>query len=300
MSVSPPRPRLPHLNSLRAFEAAARLNSIALAADELCVTPAAVAQQVKSLEAWVGDKLFLRNAKGVELTPLGAAVSADFSNAFDSLVSSVQKLRLSANPQELRIATMPSIAQLWVSPRLPFIRKTMPDLSLSVTALERPPNMRREPFDLAIFYRDQKEENQTGFIEDDVIFPVCAPAIAERLNAIADLRNEVFLHDTAWKEDWKTWLSAASPDANLSKSGPEFSLYALALEECKNGAGILIGHESLVRRQLQEGSLVAPFDFMVTLPRQLAYTTSETCTDNPVFRKVISMLAVSSGMNTPA
>ncbi len=98
MSVSPPRPKMPQLNSLRAFEAAARLNSISSAADELCVTPAAVAQQVKSLEAWAGDKLFKRHAKGVELTPLGARVLTDFSDAFDALALVVQKLRLNANP----------------------------------------------------------------------------------------------------------------------------------------------------------------------------------------------------------
>ena len=246
MPVSPPRPKMPPLNALRAFESAARLSSISAAADELCVTPAAVAQQVKSLEAWTGEKLFKRNAQGVELTPLGAGVLSDFRAAFDSLGAAVQKLRTSAAPFEISIAALPSIAQLWLSPCLPEIRAAMPEVSISVSALEQRPNLVREPFDLAIFYEDQGKSTNAIVAGQDTIFPVCSPTVAARLNTIGDLANEVFLHDSTWKDDWRTWLSHTSPDANLNKSGPEFSLYSLALEECRNGAGILIGHEGEV------------------------------------------------------
>ena len=85
MSISPPRARGPSLNAMRAFEAAARHGSFTVAANELCVTPGAVAQQVKSLEAWCGARLFKRQAHGISLTPLGAAVLPVFVNAFDGL-----------------------------------------------------------------------------------------------------------------------------------------------------------------------------------------------------------------------
>lgn len=290
MSVAPPRPKMPPLNALRAFESAARLNSISAAAEELCVTPAAVAQQVKSLEAWTGDKLFKRNAQGVDLTPLGAGVLSEFSAAFDALGAAVQKLRVNASPLEIRIAALPSIAQLWVSPRLPRIRNLMPDASISVSALEKPPCLIREPFDLAIFYRNQTNPNNTVVVAQDVIFPVCAPALAERLNTVRDLVNEIFLHDSTWKDDWKIWLSKVAPDNGLNKSGPEFSLYSLALEECKNGAGILIGHEALVRPQLEAGHLVAPFDAEVVLPNNLTVTSIRPREAGSALDEIIEML----------
>jgi len=281
---------MPQLNALRAFEAAARLNSFSAAADELCVTPAAVAQHVKSLEGWAGDKLFKRSAKGVELTPLGAGILSDFSAAFDSLATAVQKLRINANPHDLRIAALPSIAQLWVSPRLPKIRKAMPDVSISVTAMEHPPNLNREPFDLAIFFKEEGATKGSTVVSQDVIFPVCAPSIAARLKTVADLKAETFLHDTSWKNDWSTWLAAASPDQNLNKSGPEYSLYSLGVEECKNGAGIMMGHEALVRPQIEIGTLVAPFHIEVPVPNCLTLEASKSATRNAALLKVIEML----------
>lgn len=290
MSVAPPRPKMPPLNALRAFEAAARLNSISAAAAELCVTPAAVAQHVKSLEAWTGEKLFKRNAQGVELTSLGASVLTDFSTAFDTLGAAVQKLRVNAAPLEIRIAALPSVAQLWVSPRLPRIRKLMPNASISVSALEKPPCLIREPFDLAIFYRDQTDGGNTVAVTRDVIFPVCAPALAERLNTVGDLAHETFLHDSTWKEDWKIWLSNAAPNDSLNKSGPEFSLYSLAVEECKNGAGVLMGHEALVRPQLEAGHLVAPFNTEVVLPTNLTLTSINPPETGSALGEIIEML----------
>lgn len=283
---------MPPLNALRAFEAAARLNSISVAAEELFVTPSAIAQQVKSLENWTGEKLFKRNAQGVELTPLGTSVLADFSAAFDAMGAASQKLRMNAAPHEVRIAALPSIAQLWVSPRLPQIRSTMPEVSISVSALEQRPNLVREPFDLTIFYEDRGTLNNAITVSQDAIFPVCAPVIAARLNTIGDLAHEVFLHDSTWKDDWKNWLSLASPDQNLNTSGPEFSLYSLALEECKNGAGVLIGHEALVRAQIDAGLLVVPFDDNVALCRDLMLFAMKPLEGDSVLSKVASMLMV--------
>lgn len=241
-------------------------------------------------------KLFKRNAQGVELTPLGAGVLSDFRAAFDTLGAAVQKLRTSAAPFEISIAALPSIAQLWLSPRLPEIRAAMPEVSISVSALEQRPNLVREPFDLAIFYEDQGKPTNAIVAGQDTIFPVCSPTVAARLNTIGDLANEVFLHDSTWKDDWRTWLSHTSPDANLNKSGPEFSLYSLALEECRNGAGILIGHENLVRPHIRAGNLVAPFEDKVALPRELTITSMKPLEENSVLGAVVTMLLANAGV----
>lgn len=300
MPVSPPRPKMPHLNALRAFEAAARLRSIATAAEELCVTPAAVAQQVKSLEAWAGEKLFKRNPQGVELTPLGASVLGEFQTAFDALGTAVQTLRSQAAPREIRIAALPSIAQLWLSPRLPAIRKAMPQVSISVTAMELRPNLIREPFDLSIFFEEEPDVEANVIVCQDRIFPVCSPTIAAKLSTIINLSSEVFLHDSTWNQDWGIWLSATAEHQNLRKSGPEFSLYSLALEECKNGAGVLIGHEALVSPLVQSGDLVQPFDRAVVLPQHLTIATSKVLKQTSAARSVVDMLVGPQSESLPS
>ena len=271
MTVNPPRPKAPHLNALRAFEAAARLGGFATAADELSVTPGAVSQQIKTLEDWVGAPLFRRQRHGVQLTKLGESVAGDFTRAFDLIGDGVHKLRSGARDPTIRIAALPSVAQLWLSPRLPAIRRAMPELTISVTALETPPNLRREMFDLSVFIRPAGQATTIG---QDMIFPVCAPGLASSLTSPEDLSSQTLLHDITWREDWALWLSHAGGPVAAAADGPVFSLYAIALEEARNGAGVLMGHAALVERDLAAGTLVAPFAPRVPTGRALALETA--------------------------
>ncbi|RJT36325.1 LysR family transcriptional regulator [Mesorhizobium waimense] len=260
MAVNPPRPRMPPLNALRAFEAAARHESFAKAADELGVTPAAVSHQVKALEAWLGSSLFVRHPQGLHLTEAGRAALPAFSTAFDAMGLAVQELRISAPRPQVSIAALPSIAQLWLAPRLPALRAAHPALRPSIHALEVPPDFRREPFDLAIFLTRHAPAGSRAFkLSDDVIFPVCAPALAGLLKTPADLSSQLLLWDTTWTGDWSLWFDAAGLKGPSIESGSEFSLYSMALQAAVDGAGVLMGHEALVSRALATGSLVAPF-----------------------------------------
>lgn len=290
MPVSPPRPRIPPLNALRAFEAAARLGGFAAAANELCVTPGAVAQQVKILETWAGAPLFERRAQGVKLTPLGLGVRAHFIAAFDQLGEAVQILGKRANPKIVRIAALPSIAQLWLSPRFAAIRSAAPEVTLSVTAMESRPNLQLEPFDLSIFFEDTPLSSGMIGLAQDIIFPVCAPEIAKRLHHPRDLANEMFLHDINWSSDWALWLASALPGATLDICGSVFSLYSLAVEEAKNGAGVLIGHEALVAADLAAGTLVAPFQIRAKLDRALSADMTKSMTSNSTLSEIINAL----------
>jgi len=260
MAVAPPRPKDLPLNALRAFEAAARLGGFAAAAAELGVSPGAVTAHLKALEAALGAKLFARGPRGVELTALGARALPGFVAAFDALGGAVQVLRAEAAPQVVHIATLPAVAQLWLSPRLPALRAAAPEISISVTAMEAPPNLKRAPYDLSLFYGGQGE-----VLVEDEIFPVCAPHLAARLRAPEDLRGETCLTDASWSGDWGLWATAAGL-ADFVPRGPVFSLYALAVEEAAGGAGILIGHGALVAGHLARGALVAPFGPRLWLP----------------------------------
>ncbi|MEM7524972.1 MAG: LysR family transcriptional regulator [Pseudomonadota bacterium] len=257
MSVDPPRPRPAPLTALRSFEAAARLGGFAAAAIELGVTAGAVSQQVRVLETWAGAPLFERRAQGVALTALGARAAADLGGAFDRLGAASNGLRAAAAPQSVSIAALPSIAQLWLAPRLPGIRAAAGGVRISVSALEAPPNLMREPFDIALFFEDAPGAAEGCDLAPGAVFPVCAPAIAARLTGPEDLLNEALLTDAAWIDDWGAWADTAG--AAALTGGATYSLYAIAVEEALAGAGVLMGRRPLIDSHLKSGALVAPF-----------------------------------------
>lgn len=259
MSVNPPRPKGPPLNALRAFEVAARTGGFVTAAEELCVTPGAVSQHVKALEDWLGAPLFHRRSQGVRLTRFGAAVTPSLSLAFDAMGEAVHQMRALSGHAIVQIAALPSVAQLWLSPRLPAIRDALPGVTFSVSALETPPNLAREVFDLSLFFRRPTGSPREIILAEDLIYPVCAPSLARDLKNLDRLRDLPLLHDALWAEDWPLWARLILGRNEGFDRGARHSLYAIALEEARNGAGLLIGHDALVRADLQKGTLVAPF-----------------------------------------
>jgi len=288
MPVAPPRPKGPPLTALRAFEAAARLGGFAAAATELGVTPGAVAAHIKLLEEDFGSALFERHARGVRLTAVGERVLPSLVAAFDALGLAVQTLRAEAAPKDIHIATLPAVADLWLAPRLSAIRSLLPGVNLSVTALESPPDLKRVPFDLSLFF----EAPDSGkSIAPDIIFPVCTPGLANRLRHPADLAGVPCLTDSAWASDWAVWLQSALPEKTFTPRGPTFSLYSLAVREALEGAGVLIGHQVLVATQLASGALVAPFHHQVALPRVLTLRALKPARPGTIAARVADLLA---------
>ena len=287
MAVSPPPSRRLPLNALRAFEAAARLGAFTAASVELGVSPGAVTAHVKALEATLGASLFERQSKGVRLTALGASAAGMFTEAFDLLTKAETSLRFGAAPQVVHVATLPAIAQLWLSPRLPALRLAAPEISVSITAMEHPPNLKRNPHDLSLF------PAHTGgrLLAGDELFPVCSPAIGARLARVEDLGSVSCLMDSTWAEDWTLWL--AQTGARVVVRGPVFSLYALAVEEAVNGAGVLMGHGPLVAGHLAKGTLIAPFSQRVSLPRGLRLWSARPMPKGSAVARVAAFLAQS-------
>lgn len=283
MPLAPPRPRLPPHTAVRAFEAAARHGSFARAAEELFVTPAAIAQQIKALETWAGGALFERHSQGIRLSAHGRRALPALSAAVDQLGLAVQALRhetqTAARRSTLQVAALPAVAQLWLSPRLSRLKAELPGVQVSVTALEQPPNFRREPFDLGLFYARAGEriESAAGAqaipLVRDRLLPVCSPRLREPLPSgrprtledLAELLQRCGgLHDTVWRDDWRRWLQAVKPgttaaEAEALAAGPDFSLYSLALQAAVDGEGVLMGREHLVAPLLAQGKLDAPW-----------------------------------------
>lgn len=288
MSISIPYARFPPLNALRAFEAAARLGSFVQAAVELNVTPGAVAAQVKLLEQECGTKLFERHARGVRLTPLGISVRADFIAAFDALGAATRELRRKSRPERVHLTSSPALSQLWLSPRLGQLRARLPGIDISLSVFDDPPDLKRSPFDIALFYLADPEPHQRVLFEEEVM-PVCTPALAQGLKHPEDLRHVPCIRDVVW-EDWRVWTESAMPGSGFMPDGPGFSLYALAVQEALNGVGVLMARRALVEPHLRDGSLVAPFAGSVRLGLSVTAWTLPESNGNGIVDQVMAAL----------
>lgn len=289
MPVAPPRPKGPPLNALRAFEAAARLGGFANAAEELCVTPGAISQHIRTLEGWAGTALFERRSQGVALTRAGAQLVPQFTRAFDQMGLAVRALRAAAPAPVVHIGVLPSIAQLWLAPRLPAIRAAMPGVKLSVSALESPPNLAREIFDLSLFIRAPEALPGQRVLAQDALLPVCAPDLAGALKTPGDLAAQTLLHDASWAGDWAQWASATGTALPHPEEGPRYTLYAIALAEAIAGAGVLMGHAPLVAAALARGDLAAPIK--ETVPTGQALVLEMSAAPSRGVRQVADLLS---------
>jgi LysR family glycine cleavage system transcriptional activator len=273
---------------MRAFEAAARRESFVAAGEELNVTPGAISQHVKTLESWAGMPLFRRNAQGVELTEAGKSLVPEFASAFDGLADATRALRNLKPNADFHIATLPSVAQLWLPKRLSKVRMHLPQINFSVTALEEPPSLSRELFDLSIFFGVPDGISDQVCVCPDEIAPVCAPALKVRGT---ELYSAPLLHDLTWVNDWAFWSETTSVSLKDPQCGPHFSLYSLAVEEAKAGAGVLMGHLCLIEEALISGSLVPAHDRSCRTGRSLLVDVPHQSRKRPETDYVVGLLS---------
>ncbi len=270
--------KLPPLNALRAFEAAARLKSVSRAADELSVTQGAVSHQVKALEAWAGIDLMRRDGRGIALTEPGERYATALAPALDQIDLATRRL-LASDPRKgwLTVSTMPSFAAKWLVPRLSAFRARHPEIDVWLStwwnlAEDRDLSAFTDSdVDLAILYGDGNWEgvSATLFMEEE-LFPVCAPSYLaqHRLRTPADLAGATLLHDEM-RQDWRLWLAAAGVPGLDPERGPGFDDSALLIQAAMAGMGVALGRSALVKADMEAGLLVAPF--ALRLQADLAY-----------------------------
>jgi LysR family glycine cleavage system transcriptional activator len=261
---------LPPLNSVRAFESAARLLSFTKAADELSVTQSAVSHQVKALEDWAGIPLFRREGRQMALTEAATKYLPAITAAFDQLALASRKLR-AVDPGQgwLTVAMMPSFASKWLVPRLADFRAKHPTIDVWIATFEAQSGALAPDVDVAIRYGkgDWLGLTSVRFLTEE-LFPVCAPKLAEQLKKPADLARMTLLHDEM-REDWGMWLRAAGvPEVDATR-GPGFDDSALLIQAAIEGLGVALGRSALVRGDLQAGRLVKPFTQI--LPAESAF-----------------------------
>jgi LysR family glycine cleavage system transcriptional activator len=261
--------RLPPLNALRAFEAAARHLSFAKAAEELHVTPAAVSHQIKALEAHLGMKLFRRLNKAVLLTDAAQILLPGVRDGFDRLAQAVEKLAGRDAGNILAVTVTPSFGARWLLPRLERFRARHPEITVRFDATERLVDFAREPIDLGVRYGAGRYAGleSTPLIQEEV-FPVCSPRLLDRphpLRMPADLRHHVLIH-TDWEArddtspDWRMWLLAAGVTDVDPTKGLMFGETNLAIQAAIEGQGVVLSSDVLSGNDIAAGRLVRLFD----------------------------------------
>lgn len=259
--------RLPPLNALRAFEAAARCGSFTRASHELCVTQGAVSRHVATLEEWLGVRLFERGRHGIHLTTAGDSYFASARVAFDQVEHGTRQLQQSPDEWLLRVKLPPTFAIRWLIPRLARFHAMHPRIDVQITTSHKPTDFDRDDIDVSI-HSEAQPPIGPGFrlLFHETLLPVCAPALLRREPAMrspADLTHQALLSSLNRPHDWQTWLKAAGAEDIDTRRGLKFENAAMAYQAAAEELGVMMGLLAFVRDDLASGRLVAPFALRV-------------------------------------
>jgi len=276
------------LNALVAFEAAARHLSFSKAAAELNVTPAAISQQIRSLEDSLGIQLFHRLTRGLALTPAGEAGLPALREGFGRVREGVGRMRGESRQDSLNVWAAPSFTAKWLVPRLPRFTAAHPEVNIRLTATAElmdhagttalPASALREhDIDVAVrFGKGNYPDCRVEKLMSATAVPLCSPALlanaSQPLEQPADLAHFTLLHDDTPYEgrlDWSRWLEAAGVESVDSSRGLRFNHVAIALEAAADSQGVVLSLLQLAERDIAGGRLVVPFD--LRLPLDQAY-----------------------------
>jgi LysR family glycine cleavage system transcriptional activator len=275
--------RLPPLNALRAFEAAARTGSFTLAAQELQVSQSAISHQIAHLEEFLGIKLFERHARQVKLTREGTEYSLAMATAFEMIEHETYRLSRSGQRQSLRIKAFPTFTIRWLLPRLGAFHALHPDIDVQITTSMVPADLSREDVDLTLEHQNGRQSGaRYDHLFDVELVPVCSARLIKGPPPIErpeDLLGHVLLHGLNRLPDWKLWLDANGLKVPIDARGLRFGNSHLVYQAAANGIGVAIAQPRFVEDDISTGRLIAPFPtliktdeiyYLVSLPTKIA------------------------------
>ena len=262
------------------------------AGDELAVTPSAVGQQVKSLEAWLGIPLFVRlPSKGVALTSVGERYAASISDMLDQLNEATARALKPEASRSLTVATVPSFASGWLIPRLGSLRERHPDIDVRISVGQGRTDFVREDVDVAI--RMGRPGGypglRTDLLMEETFFAVCSAALVDDpvhpLREPADLRHHTLLHEIVDTIPdyitWDSWLAAIGVEGLDTSRGPAFPHTYLTLQAAASGQGVALATNVLIGDYLEAGRLARPFPQEVKGPYQYYVVCPEASAERP-------------------
>ncbi|MCA1361321.1 transcriptional regulator GcvA [Bradyrhizobium sp. IC3069] len=267
--------RLPSLNGLRAFEAAARHLSFTLAASELNVTQTAISHQIRRLEEELGIRLFIRQNRALALTPEARDYLPGVRAAFNDLRLATDRLLRKDDDKVLTVSTLASLAAKWLLPRLTDFQEQHPGIDVRITTSTSLVDFQRDNVDAAIRYgRGQWPGLRADWLMADELFPVCSPSLLrgdKPLRRPEDLRNHPLLHTSSTNsDDWRLWLTAAGLPADIARHpGITFDMIFMTIQAAIDGIGVAMGRTSYVQDDIAKGRLVVPFK--IALPADAGF-----------------------------
>ncbi|KRE02101.1 transcriptional regulator [Bosea sp. Root381] len=250
---------LPPLESLRAFEAAARTGSFSAAAVSLNLTHGAVSRQVARLEHWLGLRVFQRQARGVALTSEGQQLLQRTQEAFALIADTSDRWREQRGAAVVRLTAPPSVCSLWLMPRLATLEGPEPGLRIVLQAEHRKVDFEEEGVDLGIRCGRGGAPGRTSLkLFEEWCFPVASPALAAQVGEGAPERllGQPLIHDSD-AAGWKAWFAAQGLDYRPRPQDRRFDDYNIVLDAAAHGLGIALARPPLAREQVDAGRLVA-------------------------------------------
>ncbi|MBB3189989.1 transcriptional regulator GcvA [Halomonas cerina] len=250
------RYRLPPLNTLRLFEASARLLSFKRAAEELSITPSAVSHGVQTLEHWLGVRLFVRTKHGIVLSESGRSYYPAVREALALISNSSDRLTGSA-ARRLVLSVAPTFAARWLLPRLPDFRARHPEIAVVIDTAQAQVDLTRREVDLAIrMGHGQWKGCFIDHIFTEYLVPVCAPDFLDHVRAAASLDELPLIHVTRAREEWATWARAAGHTPPDPARGLNFDTLQMAFSAAAEGLGVAMGRRPLIDAELEAARLV--------------------------------------------
>jgi LysR family glycine cleavage system transcriptional activator len=279
--------RLPSLNGLRAFEAAARHLSFTKAAEELNVTQTAISHQIKRLEEELGMKLFVRQNRSLTLTAEARDYLPGIRAAFQDLRLATERLKRKENANTLIVTTIASFAAKWLMPRLSRFQQQHPSIDVRVTTSTELADFARDGVDVGIRYGNGKWHGlRADWLMADELFPVCSPALmtgAHPIRRPEDLAHHTLLYSSHdMEDDWRLWLTAAGASLDILKQpGLTFDMIFMTVQAAIDGLGVAIGRTAFVESDLAAGRLVTPFDIKLPIDVGFYLVCPEDAADTP-------------------
>lgn len=262
------RGRLP-LTALRSFEAAGRHLSFSKAAEELFVSQAAISRQIRELETFLCQPLFERHHRRVELTDTGRRLLAQLVRSFDDIDKLLSKLVAAPAQSVVRVSVEPSLASVWLVPRLNRFRQLRPDIDVSLEVDARLIEFRSDQPELALRFSAKTTSwprSQAERLASTVDSPVLSPALLASgppLDKPIDLARYTLLHEEN-RQGWTRWFEAAGVPADaVPARGPMLADISLSKQAALLGHGVALGDLLQVGEELKTGALVKPFDINV-------------------------------------
>lgn len=246
----------PPTEGMTAFLAAARSGSFSAAAVEIGVTHAAISRRIQTMEHWAGSRLFVRYGRGVRLTDVGEHLSKTIAESLQRIADVAGDAREMHSRTRVRLSVLPSLARLWLMPRIVSLEGDAGDISIQVLTEHRMADVDGRESDLAIRYGKGAWAGVVATpLLRETFFPVATPKIAERIRrSPKGILGETLLHDTD-SSDWRRWMSFARISSS-SPAGERFFVdYDLALLAATAGLGVVMGRTPLVDKALADGQL---------------------------------------------